>query len=199
MTKESSIQPNYTPHKVWSAAVFTDIEWRRFEAVCEALFAQAGFETKALSHGADGGVDIWLYSAHASGPVSVVQCKHWRSRQIGVKEIREFYGVMAANHLVRGTFVTSSTFTNEAQHFASTNEINALDIHRLLGLICSRTPVQQEALLEVAYQGEYWRPTCASCGIKLLVRQPAKGGAEFWGCSNYPRCKSKIPMATASA
>ena len=43
MTKESSIQPYYTPHKVWSAAVFADIEWRRFEAVCEALFAQAGF------------------------------------------------------------------------------------------------------------------------------------------------------------
>ncbi|MDO9165528.1 MAG: restriction endonuclease, partial [Rhodoferax sp.] len=30
----------------WSPAVFAAIEWRRFEAVCEALFAQAGFETR---------------------------------------------------------------------------------------------------------------------------------------------------------
>ncbi|WP_269632134.1 restriction endonuclease [Pelomonas sp. BJYL3] len=36
------------------------IEWRRFEAVVEALFKQVGFETKSQSHGADGGIDIWL-------------------------------------------------------------------------------------------------------------------------------------------
>ncbi len=42
----------------WSPAVFAAIEWRRFEAVCEKLFTQAGFETKSQSHGADGGVDI---------------------------------------------------------------------------------------------------------------------------------------------
>jgi restriction system protein len=48
----------------WSAAVFDQIEWRRFEAVVERLFQQAGFKTKSQSHGADGGVDVWLYSQH---------------------------------------------------------------------------------------------------------------------------------------
>lgn len=38
--------PHQTPQQ-WSAAVFAAIEWRRFEAVCEALFAQAGFQTRA--------------------------------------------------------------------------------------------------------------------------------------------------------
>ena len=65
------------PPTTWSAGVFAAIEWRRFEAVCEALFAQAGFETKSQPHGADGGVDIWLHSRNAEGPVAVVQCKHW--------------------------------------------------------------------------------------------------------------------------
>lgn len=60
----------------WSPAVFAAIEWRRFEAVCEALFGQAGFETRSQTHGADGGVDIWLYSRHAEGPAAIVQCKH---------------------------------------------------------------------------------------------------------------------------
>lgn len=46
----------------WSTAVFDVIEWRRFEAVVETLFQQAGFETKSQSHGADQGVDVWLYS-----------------------------------------------------------------------------------------------------------------------------------------
>ena len=51
----------------WSQQVFDDIEWRRFEAVCEKLFGQAGFDARTQSHGADGGVDIWLHSKHAAG------------------------------------------------------------------------------------------------------------------------------------
>jgi restriction system protein len=61
----------------WSTKVFNDIEWRRFEAVVETLFQQAGFETQAQSHGADDGIDVWLYSRNSPGaPVSIVQCKH---------------------------------------------------------------------------------------------------------------------------
>lgn len=183
------------PATKWSSAVFAAIEWRRFEAVCEALFAQAGFATRSQSHGADGGVDIWLHSANAQGPVAVVQCKHWNGRQVGVKEIREFFGVMASHQLKRGTYATTSTYTADAQKFAKDNGINALDGAALLSLIAKRTPEQQQALLDVAHEGEYWRPTCASCGIKLVERTPAKSGAGFWGCSNYPRCKTRIQMA----
>ena len=182
----------------WSPAVFAAIEWRRFEAVCERLFAQAGFETKSQSHGADGGVDIWLHSRNAAGPVSVVQCKHWQGKAVGVKEVREFFGVMASHQLKRGTYATTSTYTTDAQQFAKDNGINALNGGGLLALIAKRTIEQQQELLAVAYEGEYWRPTCASCGIKLIERTPAKGGANFWGCSNYPKCKSRLPMVVAS-
>ena len=176
----------------WSADGFADIEWRRFEAMCQALFAQAGFQTKSQSHGADGGVDVWLYSQHAVGPVAVVQCKHWYDRPVGVKELREFFGVMSSHKLARGSYATTSTFTSEAEQFASANGINALDGKRLLELIASRTPEQQTALLAVAHEGEYWRPTCASCGIKLVEREPAKGGPGFWGYANYPGCKMRM-------
>lgn len=181
----------------WSPAVFAAIEWRRFEAVCEKLFEQAGFETKSQSHGADGGVDIWLYSRNATGPAAVVQCKHWQGKAVGVKEMREFFGVMASHKLTRGVYATTSTYTADAQQFAKDNSINALDGPGLLALIAKRSPEQQQALLDVAHEGEYWRPTCASCGIKLVERKPAKGGAGFWGCSNYPKCKSTLPMAAA--
>ena len=179
----------------WNLGVFAAIEWRRFEAVCEALFAQAGFKTKSQSHGADGGVDVWLYSAHAEGPVVIAQCNHWNGRQVGVKEMREFFGVMASHELQRGTYATLSTYTEDARQFAKANGINAMDGARLLQQIASRTLGQQQDLLAIAYEGEYWRPTCASCGIKLVERKPANSGAAFWGCGNYPRCKSKLPMA----
>ena len=187
------------PATAWSQEVFSRIEWRRFEAVCEALFAQAGFETSSQSHGADGGVDIWLHSRNsASGtPVAVVQCKHWQGRPVGVKEMREFFGVMASHQLKRGTYATTSQYTPDAQAFAKANGINTLDGAGLLKLIAKRTPEQQQALLEVAFEGDYGRPTCASCGVKMVERKPSKGGANFWGCSAYPRCKSRLPMAAA--
>lgn len=179
----------------WSLAVFQAIEWRRFEAVCEALFAQAGFETRSQSHGADGGVDIWLHSKNAQGPASMVQCKHWHAKDVGVREVREFYGVMASQQLKRGTYATTSRFTSDANEFARKNGIHLLDGAGLLKLIAQRTPEQQKSLLAVAYEGDYSRPTCASCGVKMVERKPAKGGAAFWGCANFPRCRTRLPMS----
>ena len=185
-TRAAAVAPRQL---TWTPEVFAAIEWRRFEAVVETLFAQAGFETRSQSHGADGGVDVWLHSKNAEGPVSVVQCKHWQGKPVGVKEMREFFGVMASHGLQRGTYATTSRFTPDARAFAQANGINAQDGDGLLKLIVQRTPEQQARLLEVAYEGEYWKPTCASCGVKMTERKPRNGGNTFWGCVNYPRCK----------
>lgn len=179
----------------WSTAVFDQIEWRRFEAVVEALFAQAGFETRSQTHGADGGVDIWLYSKHQPGaPVSIVQCKHWAGKQVGVDKVRELRGVMAAHDVKRGQFATTSTFTAQAVEFAQGNGIALLDVNGILGLIAKRTAEEQQALLAVATEGEYWRPTCANCGTKLVERAPRGGGTAFWGCTGFPRCRTTLAM-----
>lgn len=192
----SADAPAHAPTQ-WSAAVFAAIEWRRFEAVVEALFSQAGFDTRSQSHGADGGVDIWLHSRNADGPVSVVQCKHWQGKPVTVKELREFLGVMASHGIKRGTYATTSRYTADALAFAKANGINAQDGNGLLSLIGQRTPEQQAQLLAVAYEGEYWKPTCASCGVKMVQREAKKDGAPFWGCMNYPRCKRTLPMKAA--
>jgi len=185
--------PLRVPAQTWAPHVFDEIEWRRFEALCEALFAQAGVRTESQSHGADGGVDIWLYSAHSPKPM-IVQCKHWRRKPVGVQQMREFFGVLKANDLQYGTFATSSTFTDDALVFAKANGINAQDRAGLLRLIATRTAEQQQALLAVAYEGEYWRPTCVNCGVKMVERQPKEGGSAFWGCVNYgkTRCRFKL-------
>jgi restriction system protein len=183
----------------WAPSVLAAIEWRRFEAVCEALYAQAGFTTRSQSHGADGGIDIWLHSKHSEVP-RIVQCKHWQSKAVGVKEMREFLGVMASHQLKSGTYVTSSTFTADALAFAKANGIHAQDGAALLKLISQRTPEQQAALLAVAYEGEYWRPTCASCGTKMIEKNSTKNDRSFWGCPNYRRCGGRtIAKAKASA
>jgi restriction system protein len=139
-------------------------------------------------------VDIWLHSRHTEGAAAIVQCKHWNGRQVGVKEMREFFGVMASHKLKRGTYATTSTFTPDAAQFAKDNGISALDRVRLLALIAKRTPEQQIELLEIAYEGEYWRPTCASCGVKMVERESRKNASGFWGCTQFPKCKGTLPM-----
>ncbi|MBN8758085.1 MULTISPECIES: restriction endonuclease [Variovorax] len=201
----TSQQPPMTPapaprmESQWSPSVLAAIEWRRFEAVCEALYAQAGFATRSQSHGADGGIDIWLQSRHSDVP-RIVQCKHWQTKTVGVKEMREFFGVMASHQLKSGTYVTSSTFSGDAIAFAKANGIHAQDGAALLKLISQRTPEQQAALLAVAYEGEYWRPTCASCGAKMIEKNSKKNDGSFWGCANYRRCGGRtISKAKAVA
>ena len=185
-------EPPVAPTK-WTAEVFDAIEWRRFEAVCEWLFRQAGFETKTQSHGADGGIDIWLYSKnYPDGPVSVVQCKCWSTKPVKVAEVRALLGSMTDKKVKRGIFATTSMFTADAQQLAKDNSIQLLDRKGLVELILSRTPEQQAELLAVATKGEFWIPTCPSCGVKMTRRTPKNGGERFWGCVNFPRCMTTI-------
>jgi restriction system protein len=190
--------PGRTPPERWSREVFEMVEWRRFEAVVEALFAQAGFATRSQPHGADGGVDIWLFSLHhadGDAPVSIVQCKQWMRWKVGVKEVRELRGVMAQHGIARGQFVTTSDFSDDAREFATGNGIGLHDVDGLLRLIESRDAAQQQALLAVAFAGDWWRPTCASCGIKLVERTARQSGRAFWGCENFPSgCMTQMAM-----
>lgn len=189
-------EPERRQETQWGPAVLAAIEWRRFEALCEAFYAQIGLGTRSQSHGADGGVDIWLQSKHMDAP-RIVQCKHWQGKPVGVKEMREFRGVMASHQLQQSTYITSSTFTADAMAFAKANGIHLQDGAGLLKQIGQRTPEQQAALLAVAYEGDYWKPTCASCGIKTVARERKSDGGHFWGCSNYPRCKTTFAMRSA--
>ena len=179
----------------WSETVFDVIEWRRFEAVVERMFQQAGFVTRSQSHGADGGVDVWLY-AHQQPrkPMGAVQCKHRPGKRIGVDKIRELKGVMAALGIERGHFAATTTFTDEAIAFAQGASINLLDVTRLLELIAKRSAQQQAELLAVALEGDFWRPTCVKCGAKMTSKQNSGDGSLFWGCTNFPRCRKTLPM-----
>lgn len=138
------------PVTAWSAQVFEDIEWQRFEALCASLFAQPHFELREDSYGADGGVDIWLHSPGAGAPSEVVHCRHRVGKPVGVEELREFHGVMVQRGLREGRFATNSTFAADARQFGKDHGISTLDRQDLLELISRRTPAEREALLAIA-------------------------------------------------
>jgi len=134
----------------WSLGVLTRMDRGNFESLCQAFFTQAGFATNAQGYGSEGGVDIWVQSRHMPEP-RIVRCRHWEGRPVQVKELRDFLGVMSAQGLKHGTYVTSSSFATEASEFAKANGIQMQDGPQLLKLISHRTPEQQSALLAIAY------------------------------------------------
>lgn len=145
-----------SPATSWTAALFDRMSAQQFDAVCEALFAQGGFETRSQSHGAAGGVTIWLYSRHAQqgkdSPVAVALCKQWPGQPVGVRELHPLLELMASRQLKRGTCATSAFCTDNARKFAKYNGINLLDRQAVLDLIARRSPVQQKTLLALAQE-----------------------------------------------
>lgn len=142
------------PADTWTAPVFDQMSAKQFGAMCEALLAQGGFETRSRSHGLSGGIAVWLHSRNTRGgvsnPVSVALCGQWRNQPVDARGLQPLLTLMATSQLGRGTCATSSGFTEDARQFAKLKGINLLDRAALLALIARRTPDQQQALLALA-------------------------------------------------
>jgi restriction system protein len=173
----------------WSLDLLRSLEWKRFEQVCAEFFRQLGKLVEVSRRGADGGVDVKVYSNKNQSLEHVIQCKAW-SYRVGVKEVRELFGVMVHQAAPKAIFMTTSSFSDDALAFAGeqSNKLFLIDGQKFISMIGGLPESKRQELLDFATEGDYMTPTCASCGVKMVWRE--KG--EFWGCKNYPKCKSKL-------
>lgn len=178
----------------WTLDLLCALEWKRFEDVCCSLFQHLGFTTRTTRQGADGGVDVHIYKTSTDRADAIVQCKAWNTYKVGIKPVRELLGVMASTGVPEGIFMTTGIFTREALEFGRANRIDCMDGELVLKAITTLQAAQQDAMLRMATEGDYLTPTCASCGIKLVRREPKGGGEAFWGCRNFPRCRLTMAM-----
>jgi restriction system protein len=176
----------------WSLKVIQDIEWKRFEDLSMGYYLEKGILAKATSLGVDGGIDIKLYQDDTGEATSLVQCKAWNNKAVGVKAIREFLGVLAHEKVPKGFFMTSGEFTDEAKAVAKTNKINLINGEMFLAMIMRLPEVSQNKLLALAVAGDYRTPTCSQCGVKMVKRKSKRGA--FWGCMNYPTCRQRLAI-----
>lgn len=182
------------PKLKWDNTVLPSIEWKRFEIVTREFLRMAGYEAQETNTGADGGVDIRITKPTVEGFKGVVQCKAWNTYKVGVKPVRELFGIMAAERISYGMVITSGGFTAEAEEFA-TGKMKLISGTRFLELIYKLPQEKQEWLLGIALEGDYRTPTCPQCDVKMALRESKKGrnlGGQFWGCVNYPRCKQTL-------
>ncbi len=169
-----------------------ELEWKRFEQVTEAYFKRTGWRTEPARIGADGGVDIHLFRPAEHPIAAVVQCKAWTTYKVGVKPVRELFGVMVAESVSEGFFVASGEYTEEALSFAKGKTLTLIDGRALIVRIKALPRDEQKEIYGIATAGDYKTPTCPRCGRKMVRRIGAKGrgaGVPFWGYPAYPRCK----------
>ena len=109
------------------------LSWRQFEEVVGEAYRRQGYKViENSSSGPDGGVDLTIQK---DGNAYIVQCKHWRENKVGVKIIREMYGVMTARQATGAIIITSGSFTQEAKDFASGKPIEIITGARLAQMI----------------------------------------------------------------
>ena len=169
------------------------LNWRQFEQLVGEAFRRQGYRiTETGGSGPDGGVDLIL---RKDGEKHLVQCKHWRSLKVGVAVIREFFGAMAVEGAAGGFVVTSGRFTQEAQNFASGRNIQLIDGPVLKQWIAQHRTQQSKPAPAPAAPEQPHTPSCPQCNapmIKRTARRGANAGNTFWGCSDYPRCRSIV-------
>lgn len=169
------------------------MHWQDFELLIGEAFRRQGYAVEERGGAApDGGIDLVL---RKNGGTTLVQCKHWKAHQVGVRELREFFGVIAAEKGAGGLFVTSGEFTAEAKAFAEDKPIGLINGEALEELL---PPVQANSdLYQLWKAAKPNTPKCPKCGspmIQKVAKRGAHAGAAFWGCTRYPLCRGIVSI-----
>lgn len=191
--KKLSVDSSGKPTQ-WSIELIRDIEWKRFEDVCQRFYELNGIKSETTPLGPDGGIDIRLFQDDSGKVTSIVQCKSWGDSFVGVKPVRELLGVMTHEKISKAVFMTSGSYSNDAKTVAARNNITLVSGEIFLLMILRLPESDQQSLLSFAIAGEYKTPTCPACGTKMRLVKGKAGRTSFWGCHNYPRCRKILNM-----
>ena len=159
------------------------LTWRQFEDLLGEAYRRQGYSVvENSSLGADGGVDLTIRRV---GATYLVQCKQWRTYKVGMKVIREMFGLMAAHRAAGAIIVASGSFTQEARDFAFGKPIELVNGDRLVQIISG---VQSRPMTTVPQPPAATR-SCPKCGSELVLREAKRGaraGSRFWAALAIP-------------
>lgn len=152
------------------------LSWREFELMVGEAYRRNGYQVIETPEGPDGGVDL---VARKDGEKYLIQCKHWQSRKVDVKIVREMLGVLSRSGAAGGVIVTTGELTTAARSEAEGQALELIDGNGLQKLL---------AEIEVISQADEEAPECPRCQRVMVKRMNKKSGEEFWGCPSYPSC-----------
>ena len=175
------------------------LSWQDFERQVGEVYRERGYWVHEVGGGgADSGVDLWL---RRDGQTAIVQCKRWKTYKVGVKPVRELFGVMTAENAGRANFITSGVYTDEALRFAVGKPME-LDCAQRAEMMRRFQTVIKPAPAPAPNPESKPHPTpptparmaaptipkCPKCNNAMVLRRASSGpntGKEFWGCSTF--------------
>jgi Holliday junction resolvase-like predicted endonuclease len=168
------------------------IDWFQFEKLVALFYRKLGYAvTRRGGANPDGGIDLVIQK---DCQCSAVQCKQWKTRQVGVKPVREFLGALTAAKIQKGIFITLGGYTGEAKQLAEKHGIeiiNEVGLAKMLEDIGARFDPDVLSFLTDT------RKFCPKCESQMVLRTAKKGvgaGRQFWGCSAYGKWKCQFTM-----
>jgi len=169
------------------------IDWFQFEKIVALAYRKLGYTvTRRGGANPDGGIDLVI---EKDGQRSAVQCKQWKTWNVGVKAVREFLGALTDAGISKGIFITLCGYTGEAKQLAEKHGIeivNEVGLAQMLESTDAKFDPETLAILRDP------RKFCPKCESEMVLRTATKGlgaGTQFWGCSTYPRCRFTMPVA----
>jgi restriction system protein len=161
--------------------------------VAEA-YSRQGYRVEETGQGgADGGIDLLLTK---DGATTLVQCKQWRARQVGVSVVREMFGLMHHHGAAAVKVVCTGVFSSDCYRFAVGKPLELVDGEALLELVKAvQTSSGQPPPVEQAPINSTKAPTCPKCSSTMVLRANRTTGEQFWGCPAYPACRGTVAMA----
>jgi restriction system protein len=188
LTSDAGDAPNATP----SADTLRNDQ---VELLVGEIFRREGY-TIELSAGlnSDDGIDLML---RRDSETTLVQCKYWKSERVTAREVREFYGAMAAGGAPHGIVVTTGIFTPDAVDFAKGKGIVLLDGEAVAAKIKAAAKPGENLYTVSSWLDDFvsrariFDPECPICHGTMVIRNNRASGAPVWNCRNYPRCPGR--------
>ena len=159
---------------------FSGIE---FENLLAVYFKEMGYKVKTTPASNDYGADLVL---HKDNKCVIVQAKRYKNK-VGISAIQQIAAAKAYYKADRTIVVTNSYYTKQAVNLAKKCDVQLIDRDELIKIMA--TVNGNEKVRKVKNVEEI---ICNKCGA-MMVKKKGKYG-EFWGCSNYPKCKNTIKI-----
>jgi restriction system protein len=171
------------------------LSWDRFERLVGEAYRRMGYRIEETGQGgADGGIDLLLTK---DGAKTLVQCKHWRSRQVGVSVVREMFGLMHHHRANAVKIVCTGVFSSDCYRFAVGKPLELVDgsdLARLIGDVRKQPAESPRTEPAIEPPVVLSAPTCPRCSSEMVKRTKRTSGQPFWGCSQYPRCTHTLAI-----
>jgi restriction system protein len=178
-----------------------------FEKRLEVLFRALGYHVDHTGQAGDYGADLVISKA---GVRTIVQAKRWK-KSVGVDAIQQAVAAKSMYQATAAMVVTNNWFTAQARTLAQSNGVELWDRQQLADKLLSvqrtsRTsatvstptaPPQLAAATSPALPVQ--APVCPKCNLEMVLRTARQGvntGKQFYGCPNYPGCRSIVQIAS---